>query len=85
MFGLERERMVVAPDARRGEFLLNEIMEAGNFGQYDSRYSIVSKENEFDHFMNSMKRIARLIFQYPGETLWSPWFKVWHYFWRRRH
>ena len=85
VFGLERERMVVAPDARRGEFLLNEIMEAGNFGQYDSRYSIVSKENEFDHFMNSMKRIARLIFQYPGETLWSPWFKVWHYFWRRRH
>ena len=84
-FGLEREKHIVPSDSKRGEFLLNEVMTAGNFGQYDTRYSIVSKENEFAHFLNSMKRIARLIFQYPGETLWSPYFKIWHYFWRKRH
>ena len=84
-FGLENEKLIVRPDARRGEFLLKEIMIAGNFGKYDSRYSIVSKESEFRHFLNSMKRIARLISQYPGETLWSPYFKIWHYFWRKRH
>ena len=84
-FGLEREKQIIAPDNRRGEFLLNEVMTAGNFGKYDTRYSMVSKENEFAHFLNSMKRIARLIFQYPNETLWSPYFKIWHYFWRKRH
>ena len=84
-FGLEREKQIIAPDNRRGEFLLNEVMTAGNFGKYDTRYSMVSKENEFAHFLNSMKRIARLIFQYPSETLWSPYFKIWHYFWRKRH
>ena len=83
-FGLESEKQIVPPDCKRGEFLLNEVMKAGNFGKYDSRYSIVSKENEFRHFLNSMKRIARLAFQYPGETLWSPYFKIWHFVWRKR-
>ncbi|MBO5866038.1 MAG: nucleotidyltransferase family protein [Bacteroidaceae bacterium] len=84
-FGLESEKQIVAPDKRRGEFLLKEVMLAGNFGKYDNRYNIVSQENEFEHFLNSMRRITRLIFQYPGETLWSPYFKIWHYLWRKRH
>lgn len=85
IFGLENEKAIVAPDRKRGQFLLKEIMVAGNFGKYDTRYSIVSKENELAHFLNSMQRIARLIFHYPGETLWSPYFKLWHYMWRKRH
>lgn len=84
-FGLEDEKMPVKPDPKRGKFLLNEIMLAGNFGKYDSRYAIVAKENELRHFLNSIRRTTRLIAQYPGETLWSPYFKIWHYFWRKRH
>ena len=84
-FGLEHNKLIVPPNKKRGEFLLNEIMIAGNFGKYDSRYALVSKQNEFKHFLNSMQRTARLIFQYPSETLWSPYFKVWHYFWRKKH
>lgn len=84
-FGLEEEKLLTLPDARRGEFLLKEIMTAGNFGKYDSRYAIVPKEKEFSHFLNSMRRTIRLITQYPGETLWSPYFKIWHMIWRRRN
>ena len=84
-FGLEEEKLPVAPNKKRGKFLLKEIMAAGNFGKYDTRYKIVSNENEFAHFLNSMKRIARLALQYPGETLWSPYFKIWHYQWRKKH
>ena len=84
-FGLETEKQLVPPNKRKGEFLLNEVMTAGNFGKYDKRYSIVSKEKEFAHFINSMQRTVRLLFQYPNETLWSPYFKIWHYFWRKRH
>lgn len=84
-FGLEEEKLLTIPDRRRGEFLLKEIMTAGNFGKYDSRYAIIPKEQEFRHFANSMRRITRLIAQYPGETLWSPYFKVWHMLWRKRH
>lgn len=84
-FGLEENKLIVPPNARRGEFLLKEIMIAGNFGKYDSRYKTVPKENEFAHFINSMKRTLRLVTQYPGETLWSPYFKIWHFLWRKRH
>lgn len=84
MFGLQEEKFLVQPHKRRGEFLLGEIIAAGNFGKYDKRYKMVSKENELRHFLNSMRRIARLAMQYPGEVLWSPYFKIWHYFWRKR-
>ena len=84
-FGLEEEKLLTTPDARRGEFLLKEIMTAGNFGKYDSRYAMVPKEKEFSHFVNSMRRTVRLITQYPGEVLWSPYFKIWHKIWRKRN
>lgn len=84
MFAMDRTLMPVAPDRKRGEFLVNEIMIAGNFGKYDSRYRIVSKDKEFLHFWNSMQRTARLVRQYPSEALWSPYFKVWHFFWRKQ-
>ena len=84
-FCLDDDKLIVPADAGRGEFLLKEIMIAGNFGKYDSRYETIPKENEFAHFVNSMKRTLRLATQYPGETLWSPYFKIWHFFWRKRH
>lgn len=85
MFGLQEENFIVPPHKQRGEFLLGEIIAAGNFGKYDKRYKMVSKENELRHFLNSMRRIARLVMQYPGEALWSPYFKIWHYLWRKRY
>ena len=84
-FGLKEEKLLLPPDRKAGEFLLGEIMQAGNFGMYDSRYAIVSNKAEFRHFLNSMQRISRLTFHYPSETFWSPYFKMWHFFWRKRH
>ena len=83
--GLAEEKLLLKPDVRRGKFLLTEIMIAGNFGKYDSRYAIVPKENELRHFLNSMQRTARLVSQYPSEAIWSPYFKAWHFFWRKHH
>ena len=84
VFGLDEKYMLLSPDKKEGEFLLNEIIKTGNFGYYDNRYKRVSKENEFAHFLNSLQRTRRLLFHYPGETLWSPYFKIWHFFWRKR-
>lgn len=84
IFLLEEKHLLVPANRKDGEFLLNEIMTAGNFGKYDKRYDLVSKENEAAHFANSMKRILRLFSRYTSETLWSPYFKVRHYFWRKK-
>ncbi len=34
VLGLERERMLCKPDARRGRWMLREVLDAGNFGFY---------------------------------------------------
>ena len=83
MFSIDEKFLLVAPNKAEGEFLIREIMIAGNFGKYDHRYKALSKENDFKHFTNSLRRMSRLIRHYPSEFLWSPYFKVWHYFWRK--
>ena len=85
MFGLDEEHTPVEPNKRHGEFLLREIMIAGNFGKYDHRYNLGQQGYSLKRVIETMRRTMTLATRYPGETLWSPWFKVWHYFWRRRH
>ena len=70
VFGLEDEHLLVPPSSGRGQRLLAEIMKAGNFGQHDER--MVSRNMGF-------------LTDYPGEVLWSPLFKIWHYAWRSHH
>ena len=85
MFGLDEEHTPVKPDKRNGEFLLREIMIAGNFGKYDHRYDLGEHEYSFKRAFETMRRTMTLARHYPGETLWSPYFKLWHYLWRKRH
>ena len=83
VFGMDEKSLVLPPDRKEGEFLLDEVMKAGNFGRYDNRYKMVSKEKELEHFGNSLQRTRRLVSHYPSEALWSPYFKIWHFFWRK--
>ena len=85
MFGLEDEYVLVAPDRRLGEFLLHEIMIAGNFGKYDHRYDMGAHRYSLKRAVEMMRHNITLLSRFPAETLWSPCFKIWHYFWRKRH
>lgn len=84
VFGMEPIHLLTAPNERDGRFLLDEIMLAGNLGQHDKRISHRNNESDFVRGMRKVKRNFRFLFSYPSEVLWSPWFKLWHYFWRRR-
>ena len=83
MFGLDSEHTLVEPKARLGEFLIREIMIAGNFGKYDHRYDL--EQHGFKKIVEIMRRNMTLLTRFPGETFWSPCFKIWHYFWRKKH
>ena len=85
IFGLDKEHSIVKPNPKLGKFVLKEIMIAGNFGQYDHRYNLGKHEYTFKRAIETIKRNATLITRFPGEILWSPYFKTWHYFWRKRH
>ena len=84
VFGLEDRYLLAPPDRRLGRQLLREVIEAGNFGQHDERAGSGSAFG-LQRNVNRLLRDVRFLFWYPSECLWEPVFRVWHYFWRRRH
>jgi len=82
-FALTPEHMIVAPDRKRGHFLLDEILQGGNFGQYDKRTA--DSHSPFAKNLQRLKRDVRLLRYFPSECLWEPIFRLWHFFWRMRN
>lgn len=83
VFNLPRECMLTAPDERRGSFLLKEVLRAGNFGQYDDRLKGENGGNPLRNFFARTLRSLRFLSQYTSETLWLPFFKIWHFLYRK--
>lgn len=84
VFGLPSDEMLVPMDKRCGSFLLDEIMQAGNFGHFDARLDIPTDERPLHKFLRKQRHGLRLLRYYPGEVLWQPYFRIWHRFWRLR-
>ena len=84
VFLLEDKFLLTEPKEREGRFLLNEIMLAGNFGHYDERIRRIKNESSLQVFTRRVSRNFRFIRSYPSEVIWSPFFKIWHWFWRKR-
>ena len=83
VLGLSERYMIAPMDDKRGRLLLDEILQGGNFGQYDERYAF--GHGAFGHNLQRLFRDGRLIRYYPAEALSEPIFRVWHYFWRKRY
>ena len=66
ILGLEKSKMLCAPNARLGKKMLAEIGEGGNFGN-----SYVVVENNFiQAWMNKKRRVLRLFSFDPLEMIW---------------
>ena len=83
-FGMSKEYTLCGVNKRHGEFLLNEILIGGNFGQYDTRYRLASKDKKFKRGITMLKRNLHYVALYPSEVLWSPIWKFWHWCWRKQ-
>lgn len=73
--------MICEPNEKEGKFLLNEIMQAGNFGKYDDRIKHGGTQSQ--HAWEKTKHNLRLLTHYPEEVLCEPFFRVYHWIWRR--
>ena len=82
-FGIKEEYILYAVNERHGKYLLSEILTAGNFGQYDERMLRIDKEKRFERGFVQLKRNLRFVGYYPSEVLWSPFWKLWHWCWRK--
>ena len=74
--------LLCEPNEVEGKKLLAEIMQGGNFGQYDTRDAALKKGGMMKHGVWKLKRVMRLVSSYPEEALWEPVFRVWHLVWR---
>lgn len=78
------ESLMLCPiNEKHGKFLLDEIMIAGNFGHFDERITHVSKQKKFRRGFEQFKRNWKFMHYYPYEVLWSPFWKIWHWCWRK--
>ena len=82
VFGMPESKLIVAPNEKYGKFVLNEIIEVGNFGTYDKRNRF--GHSKLGHNIQRIYRDIRLMSYFPAEALSEPIFRVWHYFWRKR-
>lgn len=81
---MKADEMLVPVNRGMGVFLLDEIMQAGNFGHYDGRISIKPGESPLHIFLRKQRRALRLLRYFPGEVFWSPYFQIYQRLWRWR-
>ena len=82
VFGMPASRLIVPPDEKYGKFVLNEVLEAGNFGRHDARNRF--GRSKLGHNLQRVYRDIRLMRYFPAEAMSEPFFRVWHFFWRLR-
>ena len=83
VFGMPVSQLIVPPNEKYGKFVLNEVLEAGNFGKHDERNRF-GKSN-LGHNLQRVYRDIRLVRYFPAEAMSEPIFRVWHFFWRLKH
>jgi hypothetical protein len=85
LFLMEDNLLIVAPDERRGRFLLREIMQGGNFGLFDKRVSHFGRTSVLGRNLERLRRDWRNMRLFPSESLWEPAFRIYHAVWRMKH
>ena len=83
VFGMPASRLIVPPNEKYGKFVLNEVLEAGNFGRHDARNRF--GRSQLGHNLQRVYRDIRLVRYFPGEALCEPLFRIWHFFWRMKN
>ncbi len=83
VFGMPTSRLIVPPNEKYGKFVLNEVLEAGNFGKHDARNRF--GRSKLGHNLQRVYRDIRLVRYFPAEALCEPLFRVWHFFWRLKY
>ena len=74
VLGLDDKYLYIKPNKKEGQFLLNEILAAGNFGKFEERLN-----NALEGATGHLKRFYilesfrfRLVRHYPSEAIWMP-------------
>ena len=82
ILGLSENSLLMPPNVRIGKLLVSEILQSGNFGFYDERYSFAGKSVYTQYFIE-MYRNLHFALDFPSETiLGRPISRWWHMFYK---
>lgn len=84
VFGLEEKYLLCATSDKDGRFLLDEVMQSGNFGHQDERVKHMADESAFHRFWRIALYNCRVIRFSPWIVVCSPFWRLWHWSWRKR-
>ena len=83
--GLSEEKMIAPMDEKRGNLLLAEILNGGNFGRHFTKYGHFTKQGMAKKYFLKIWRNMHFVRYYPAEALSEPIFRTWHFFWRMKN
>lgn len=85
VLGLSEAKMIVPIDEKRGNLLLAEILDGGNFGRHFTKYAGFTHQSMGKKYFLKIWRNMHFVRYYPAEALCEPLFRTWHFFWRLKH
>ena len=83
--GLEKKCQLWEPNKDDGEFLIEEIMQTGNFGNGDDRHPKDYSIGGIQSFIYVQQRNFRLSRFDKTDWFWGPLWRIYHYIWRKLH
>ena len=84
LFGMEDGLLLVEPDKRLGEVVLDEVFHTGNFGRQEDRF-VSNPKTGLGFAKTVMRRLPHLIRYFPVETMSRPLFLAWYPLWKKRY
>lgn len=82
--GMRDSYLTCKPDDSRGKVLLEEIMRGGNFGRDDVRVTHSPDDGVLRKNIRRIKREMSFFRYYPVDVASVPFWKLWHWCWRKR-
>lgn len=76
--GLEEQYLICGMNEKEGRFVLDEILQTGNFGQADRRYRYKCWFKLRHHIAHG----SYLLMHYPSEVIWTPIWLIYHKWWK---
>ena len=86
VLGLDSKYLYAKPNKKKGEFLLEEMLFAGNFGHSEKRLheKLDVAEGHFKRFWILEKFRFRLVKYFPSEAIWMPYKDVRDFIYRKK-
>ena len=81
-FQIDDSLLLCDVNEKQGEKLLQDILCGGNFGHHNPQNKH-KKRNRILRGMRNLRHNSAILFDYPSEVLWSPFWKIWHWCWRK--